>query len=60
MPAKNIYKDKLEDEVLDLSLMQLYEVPVEEIVRTLFINHFYHIFFFTIPTTQNVIRTLKL
>ncbi len=34
MPAKNIYKDKLEDEVLDLSLMQLYEVPVEEIVST--------------------------
>ncbi len=34
MPAKNVYKDKLEDEVLDLSLMQLYEVPVEEIVRT--------------------------
>ena len=33
MPAKNSLRDKLEDDVLDLSLMQLYEVPVEEIVR---------------------------
>ena len=35
MPAKNSLRDKLEDDVLDLSLMQLYEVPVEEIVRKL-------------------------
>lgn len=32
MPPKNTLKDKLEDDVLDLSLMQLTEVPVEEIV----------------------------
>jgi hypothetical protein len=30
--AKNALRDKLEDEVLDLSLMQFTEVPVEEIV----------------------------
>ena len=34
MPAKNSLRDKLEDDVLDLSLMQLIEVPVEEIVSS--------------------------
>jgi len=32
MPGKTSLRDKLDEEVLDLSLMQLNEVPVTEIV----------------------------
>ena len=32
MPSKTSLRDKLDEEVLDLSLMQLNEVPVTEIV----------------------------
>ena len=35
MPSKTSLRDKLDDEVLDLSLMQLNEVPVSEIVSIL-------------------------
>ena len=32
MPVKSLYRDKLEDDELDLSLMQLEEVPVQQLV----------------------------
>ena len=39
MPSKtNNLRDKLEDNELDLSLMQLTEVPVQEIVSTNFVT----------------------
>ena len=32
MPGKTLLRDKLDEDVLDLSLMQMSEVPVTEIV----------------------------
>ena len=34
MPGKTSLRDKLDEDVLDLSLMQMSEVPVTEIVST--------------------------
>ena len=35
MPGKTSLRDKLDEDVLDLSLMQLSEVPVTDIVSTI-------------------------
>lgn len=53
---KNSLRDKLEDDVLDLSLMQLDEVPIEEIVSWFRIRiYFFHAnliyFLFSIGST---------
>ena len=37
MPGKTSLRDKLDEDVLDLSLMQMSEVPVTEIVSTVII-----------------------
>ena len=43
MPSKtNNLRDKLDENQLDLSLMQLTEVPVKEIVSNLFIAIYWH------------------
>ena len=38
MPVKSSLRDKLDEDVLDLSLMQMSEVPVNEIVSNMYTN----------------------
>lgn len=56
MPAKNNLRDKLEDDVLDLSLMQLTDVPVNEIVSEICEEDMIAVFWFmlTCPTTPAI------
>ena len=51
--GKNPLRDKLEEDILDLSLMQLQEVPVNDIVSKLlfdrslvYVFHYFFFFFF--------------